>query len=498
MADRVAGRRMAHCVREDKERMEVFIGLDIGTSKLSAVALDAAGELVATVFRTNDADVSGLPPGHHEQAPRRIWELALDLLAELGRALAEVGGHVRALGLTGQMHGVLLADEALEPMTNLVTWQDRRAVEAGPDGAPFIVEFAERAGERALRDTGSRPATGYAAAALYWMDRSGRTPEGARWALTVHDWVAARLAGAGPVTDPTDAASTGLYNVRQGRWDERLLEAAGVPDALMPPVQEAGTAVGSVAHDLAAATGLGTEALVCTALGDCQAASLAALREPENEVVLNIGTGGQVGAVTGRFLHGPDLDVRPFPGGRLLSVGASLSGGAGFMYLAVHYARAIESIAGARVPLRDVLDALTGQARGVPPGADGLLVDPLFTGRRSDPALRGSIFGMSPSNNTPGHWARAFMEGLVDELHGYYQEMLDAGLAARGRLVGAGNGMRLNEVLREAAQRAFDMPLAVALWKEEAACGAALAAMVGAGALDGFAEAAGLVRHGPE
>ncbi len=134
-------------------------------------------------------------------------------------------------------------------------------------------------------------------------------------------------------------------------------------------------------------------------------------------------------------------------------------------------------------------------AADVPPGADGLRLEPLFLGKRSDPSLRGGLSGMSVENNSPGHWARAFIEGLVGELAGYYAQMLAAGLGARTRLVGAGNGMRRNAVMRQAAERAFGMPLSVPAWREEAACGAALCAMVGSGALRSFDEASALVRY---
>ncbi len=475
---------------------DIFLGLDIGTSTLCAVALDGRGRLIGSESLPNDSAVPDLPAGHREQSPRRILNLCLDLLRRLHGAIAPGAGSVQALGLTGQMHGVLLADERLDPLSNLITWQDRRADEPVPGAdRTFLEDLTERVPAGAFADTGSRPAAGYMASTLYRLSRGPGLPERARWALLVHDWVAAALAGAPPATDPTDAASTGLYNLRLGAWDERIMSAAAIDGALLPYVREAGGLIGSLSPETAEATGLPKEVTVHVPLGDNQASVLASLREPDVELLVNIGTGGQVSAVTYHFLTGADLDVRPFPGGRLLSVGASLCGGSAFTYLAEHYARTIAAVTGRDLGPSGVLDALVRLAAAAPPGANGLTVEPLFAGRRSAPASRGSVSGMSAENNAPGHWARAFIEGIVRELAGYYQQMLAAGLAPRVRLTGSGNGMRLNPVMRDAAARTFGMPVAIPKWREEAACGAALAAMVGAGALGSFREASTLVQY---
>ncbi len=443
--------------------MDHFVGLDVGTSKVSAVALDAEGRLIASAALPNDAGVEGLPPGRDEQSPGRICEIAARVLEELRREV----GVPRAIGLTGQMHGVLVADADLAPLTNLVTWRDRRAEERTPEGSTYLEGLGFGA-------------AGYGAATLYHMQRTAGLPEGARYVLLIHDWLAAKLAGCAPCTDPTDAASTGLYDVRAGRWDAARCEAAGVSMELLPPVREAGTPLGANVH---------------TALGDNQASVLASLGDPAAQVLVNIGTGGQVSAVTDRLLSGPDLDARPFPGGRSLSVGASLCGGAAFAYLGEHYARVVRALTGDDVDVDHVLSRLVELAADVPAGADGLRLEPFLLGRRSDPSLRGVLSGMSMENSAPGHWARAFIEGLVGELAGYYGQMLAAGLGERSRLVGSGNGMRRNTVMRQTAERAFGMPLSVPAWREEAACGAALCAMVGCGALESFDEASALVRY---
>jgi sedoheptulokinase len=476
--------------------MDLFVGLDIGTSKISAVALDARGALASCASRSNDAAVGGLAPGRDEQSPKKILEICLGVLHDLSQKLGVAAASVRAMGLTGQMHGGLLADENLQPLTNLVTWRDRRAEEPAEEGRSFLTEFLDRAALEELAATGMMPSAGYLGTTLYWFVRSGSLAPKSHWALTIHDWVASRMAGALTVaTDPSDAASTGLFDVQTGRWSAKLIEAAGVCATLMPRVQEPGTILGRLDERIASAVAIPPACSIHNALGDNQASVLASLRSPLEEVLVNIGTGGQTSAVTPRFLRAKGIEVRPFPGAKFLAVGASLCGGAAFRYLAEHYAVAIRELTGTEIPLENVMTVLSRLAEAAPAGAAGLIVEPLFLGRRDDPARRGAVCGMSMANNTPAHWARAFIEAMARELADYYRTMRQNGLSERTRLVGSGNGVRLNPLTRAVAAAEFGLPLSIPAWREEAACGAALSAMVGTGALESFDAARELVRY---
>ena len=477
--------------------MDIFIGLDAGTSKLAAVALDLSGDLLVTGARANDSELPAQPPGRHEQAPGRLLELALLLLRDVCTQLGGRAAAVRGIGLTGQMHGVLLVGPRLEPLSNLITWQDQRAGEPFGDGPrSYVEECLARVGRHVFEEAAVLPAAGYMGVTLFWLRRNGRIPEGARWALMCHDWLAARLAGAdAPATDPTDAASSGMFSVRDGQWHDAICNGFGVDRGTLPRVAEAGDVLGRISPRAASETGLPKDATVHVPLGDNQAGALACLRDTSAEVLVNVGTGGQTSAVTESLLLAPDIEPRPFPGRKVLACGMSLCGGAAFRYLAEHYARAIREFTGTDVPLSDILTDLVRLADAAPQGAEGLEVEPLFQGKRSAPAMRGGMRGMSLDNNTPAAWARAFIEGMVADLAGHYRRMLAAGLEPRSRLVVAGNAMRLNPVMRRVAAEAFQMPSAMPAWEEEAACGAALAAMVGSGAIASFEAAGELVRH---
>jgi sugar (pentulose or hexulose) kinase len=134
-------------------------------------------------------------------------------------------------------------------------------------------------------------------------------------------------------------------------------------------------------------------------------------------------------------------------------------------------------------------------ADAVPPGADGLRCEPLFTGTRREPARRGLFEGIGVDNFSPGHLTRALLEGVAAQFSDYYGEMQRCGAGGRDRLVGAGNGIRKNRLLRGILQEALGMEMSIPTHTEEAAYGAALLAAVGDGYFDSFEEAGKVIRY---
>ncbi len=253
----------------------------------------------------------------------------------------------------------------------------------------------------------------------------------------------------------------------------------GLPADLLPPVCETGVLAGPLAPDVARAVGLPQGTPVTVAMGDNQASFLGAVAEPTTSLLLNMGTGAQFSALAGGYTRLPGLDTRYFPGGRYLLVGAGLFGGRTYGYLQAFFRRVGEAFYGAHGD-ENLLAAMDRLAAGAPPGCDGLRCTPWFTGTRTDPAARARFDGVTPDNLTPGHLARAVLEGMAEAFHGFYEEMAHYA-GARGTLVGSGNGVRRNRLMAEILAARFGMPLRVPELDEEAAVGAALAAAVGLG-----------------
>lgn len=460
--------------------MKLALGLDLGTTSVSAVAVREDGSQAAAVSRPNRAAIPGNRPEDAFQDPGRHFEAAIAVLAELA---ATMDGSPCCLGMTGQMHGGMLIDQNRRPLTPLITWQDRGSTIAGPSGRSDLDAFLARAPVDAVAKTGCRPSAGYLGVTLFSLqNRPGdnsttRLPVEARWAVTLADWVAAELSAGDPTTDRSNAASTGLYNLEDDVWSEPLLAVAGIEASLLPTVQPSGIVVGDLAPEIAARTGLPAGLPICNAVGDNQAAVLGSVPAGESALQINVGTGGQINWPVPRFRRVDGMDVRCLPCDRFMLVGAGTAGGAAYAWVKETLANWLSAFQFHDDPGGDFLySRLSELAAAAPPDADGLVCEPFFRGTRRRPESRGSFGGISPRNFTPGHVARAVLNGIASALHDYLALAGDARPAEISRIIGSGNGLRQNRLLVESIARVFERDVWLPEHTEEAAYGTALLA----------------------
>jgi sugar (pentulose or hexulose) kinase len=488
---------------DPSENMAIVLGIDLGTTTLAGLALDCeSGAVVARHSLPNDAEVTSPADralGRSEWDAQAISARAAECLRNLAEQLEEKTGACAALGITGQQHGVVLVDEALQPLTPFINWQDQRAASGGShpgfaEGRTFLDEAIARLGPDAPRRAGCRLATGYLGATLFWLKVHDLLPARGR-ACFLGDFFAARLTGRGPVSEPTYAASSGLLDLGTRDWDLPSIEALGLPLSLFPPVCEAGTVLGVLQPEAARLTGLPEGLPVCVAIGDNQAAFLGCVADRDHSVLVNVGTGAQVAAFAEQAVYRPPLEVRPFPRAGNLLVNAGLSGGRVYALLERFFRGVGEQLLDtpAPAPLYERMNAL---AAGVPRGAGGLRCEPFFAGTRSDPARRATITGASLDNFTPAHLVRALLEGMARALAEGHRLIAELSGRSFTRLVGGGNGLRENAVLAGIVAEEFALPMTFGRHREEAAVGAALAAAVGVGLFDDLSGAGRLVEPG--
>lgn len=451
--------------------MSVVLAVDLGTTSTAAVAVDDAGKLIEVVRRPHGAEIAGLPSGHAEQDPRRHWDCAVDVLKRLTQRLSSPPV---ALGLTGQMHSVLTLDSDNQPLGNLITWQDRRANEPTDAGRTCLEQLLERCSSSAVADTGCRPAPGYAAVTLFVLHaREQLSAETSRIALLA-DWIAARLSDAELVTERSNAASTGAYDLRNDRWSGQLITAAGLNENWFPQVVAAGTPVGGLSAAAAEATGLPAGLPVLVAIGDNQASVLGSVPQAEPAIQMTIGTGGQINWPVESFLRVEGMDTRPLPPGRLMLVGAGMAGGDAFAWMN-RTVRSWLSAFGVEADQEDVYDRLLKLAGVVAPGADGLRCEPFFRGTRQEPLRRGEFKGVGTDNMSIGHAARAVLEGVARSFHDCWERADERPVDVQ-RIIGCGNALEQNPLLVEILSRQFRLPIYAPQNSEAAACGAALLA----------------------
>jgi len=459
----------------------MLIGLDIGTTSLSAIALDpATGRQVAHRTVANRAG-SSPGPGRTELDLSRLYELTVQCLSEVVALTELAHTAIQGIGVTGQQHGVALIGPDALPAAPAITWQDLRVQEPLPGSdRPVLDRFISAAGGReAFRNTGCLPAAGFLGPSLYWLNLQDALPDPPVIACFVPDAVVSFLTGTAVVCEPTLAGSSGIFDIRANCWDTTLLERLELPAGLFPSVGNAGDVVGGLRRELAEAVGLEPGTPVTVALGDNQASFIGSAPEPGRSLLLNVGTGGQISARTDGFHFIPGLENRPFPGRQYLLIGGGLFGGRSYAYLQSFFQQVGAELLAADVP-EDLYQRMTELAATVPAGSDGLRCEPFFTGSRTDPGLRASFSGLSPDNFTPAHFARALLEGMAEGFFAFFEQMKPV-VGTPPLLVGAGNGVRQNRLLAKILARRFGKPLLIPSHAEEAAVGAAVAAAVGLG-----------------
>lgn len=421
------------------------LGLDIGTTTVSAVVV-CDGVVASALTLKNGSFLDTGKSWEKVQDPAYICATALSAVD----SLLQEHPDVQRIGITGQMHGIVYLDKDGKPVSPLYTWQDGRGDLPHPEGGTWV--------EHLSRETGYPLATGFGMVTHYVNQHMGLVPEAATVFCTIHDYIAMVLAGATtPVTESSDAASFGLFDVEHLCFDMEAVKKAGMDVSMVPQL--------AVQGSIGAYRGIP----VYAAIGDNQASFLGATEGCLQAMLVNVGTGSQFSVYTPKYMTCPGLETRPFPGGYLL-VGSSLCGGRAYALLENFLRQTVQAVTGQEP--ESCYEALAKLLESQERPADMPRVTPLFQGTRQDPSLRGSIQGLSTENFTPRHFAWAMLEGMAGELHEMYCSYLAAG-GEPVALIGSGNGMRKNIHLQQCFARLFGQNVTMSGCTEEAATGAA-------------------------
>jgi xylulokinase len=197
--------------------MPIVLGVDLGTTKITSLAVDAAsGTIVATAAVANEANITSDHDrvlGHSEWDVDRITAAGYRCLAEVAKKIGSRAGEIVGMGVTGQQHGMLLADADRRPISPLINWQDRRALQLMPNRNTSWLAAARAAlGPDAWQRTGCHLHPGFMAVTLFEMATRGTLPANSR-ALFIMDHFTASLTGETPVSEPSCAGSSGVFNV---------------------------------------------------------------------------------------------------------------------------------------------------------------------------------------------------------------------------------------------------------------------------------------------
>jgi xylulokinase len=395
----------------------MLLGLDLGTSSVKALLMGEDGGALGD--GSAPYPVKAPRPGWAESSPEDWWSAVLEAAdAAVGRR----GAEVKAIGLSGQMHGVVLTDALGLPLRPAILWADARS-------------GAELAGYRALDGDlrlrlANPPAVGMAGPSLLWLrDNEQDEYTSARWALQPKDWIRMRLTG-DVGAEPSDASATLLYDLPADDWSYAAIEALGLRAELLAPLIPSAVVGGTLTGEAADELGLPEGLPVAAGAADTAAAMLGAGLLWPGPVQLTVGTGGQI--VTPKESPDPDprLSTHLYRGalpGLWYSMAAIQNAG-----LALEWVRTVLGVS---------WEEVYEEAFAVPPGAGGVVFLPYLSGERTprfDPGARGAWTGLG-LDHTRGHLLRAALEGVAFALREGLEALEGLGITAPElRLAGGG------------------------------------------------------------
>ncbi|OQA49096.1 MAG: Glycerol kinase [Firmicutes bacterium ADurb.Bin300] len=434
------------------------IGLDIGTTNICVAMTEMeTRRLVKTVTLKNDSFVVGEKPFQKMQDPEKIFGIVKKALSELMNTNTDIG----AIGVTGQMHGIVYCDKSGKHVSPLFTWQDCSGNEAfmGTTYCGYI-----------NKKTGYKTASGFGLVTHFYNTLNGITPLNSYKFCTIHDYIVMRLCALKePLVHISDAASFGIYDLVNNRFDFNSLDRLGLDSDILPNVTEKTVFAGKTNVDF-----LPKGIPVTVAIGDNQASFLGSVKSPPDSVLVNMGTGSQISVMTELVTCPSSGEIRPFLENTYLFVGSSLCGGRAYQILESFF-KDCRVLFG--LPENDdeslfpSMDKLSEKAFEL---SNPLLVGCEFCGTRENPDKRGVIENIGVDNFTPAHLICGVLRGTVNELFEIFESYRPYLTSQPKRLIGSGNGIRKSAVWQKLFEERFNMKLTVSENKEEAAYGASV------------------------
>jgi xylulokinase len=448
---------------------DLFLGIDCGTQGTKALLVQRDGAVLARGYARHDLiERAG---GAREQEPH-WWVDALRSAVRQAIAASPLPSpHVRALGVSGQQHGLVILDAQGEVIRPAKLWND---TETAPQNSDLLARFGGR--HAFFTRFGIVPLTGYTVSKLLWLAQNEHANFARiRHILLPHEYLNFWLTGQ-MRAEAGDASGTGFFDVRTRTWCREVLDAidggTGQLFGSLPALLQADDFVGPLRPQAAAELGLPATCMVSAGGGDNMMGAIGTGNVREGVVTLSLGTSSTVYSFRNRPAHDASGNVAPF---------CSSSGG--WLPL-VCTMNATNVVTGTVHLLGKTVADIEPALETTPPGAGGLTMLPFLNGERTPdlPRARGSLHGISATNFTPSHLIRAAVEGVSFGILNGLDLMLEGAPVQLMQVIGGGARSRAwRQLLADATGATIQVPQ-----EEESGClGAAMQAMVAAGKADG-------------
>ena len=449
--------------------MKVILGLDIGTSSSKALIIDEKGRTLG--FASSSYDFDTPRPGYAEQDAEQLFDATLKAIND---AMGMVGDScdVVAIGITGQMHGLVALDKDKKPVGKIIIWADKRSSEIKPELEGLNLE----------KKTKNPFSAGFLLPSLVWVKKNNPVSFAAiRYVMLPKDYIRFRLTG-NIGTDFSDASGTFLFNTETESWDKEAIESLGLSGICFPEIHRSAEIAGTLQTEAAARCLISEDTPVVYGGGDSPMQLVGNGLVSEGQLCTNIGTASQINYICRNPLNVWNKlnTFHHIPDNLWITVGASLNGG-----IALKWAK--KAFFDNHVDFNG-MDMLAKDSK---PGANGVVFLPFLCGERSpymNPDAKGILYGLTIS--TEQHdIVRSIMESVVFSFRDCLEVILANGQKTDDVIIAAGGGARSPLWLQIQADvlkkeiRVFDEAI-------EAAKGACLTAAVGAGLYSSFEEAA--------
>ena len=456
--------------------MSTFLGIDIGTSGTKTLAIDEAGTILAEA--SAEYPLYHPKPMWSEQDPEDWWQATIKTVKSVVRKAKLKPQDVKAIGLSGQMHGSVFLDKKDQVVRKALLWNDQRT-------AAECEEIEQRAGGRKklIKMVANPALTGFTAPKILWLrNREPKNFAKTTKILLPKDFVRQRLTGEF-ATEVSDASGMLLLDVAKRNWSKPLLSKLDLDPQLFATCYESEQVTGKLLPAVAKQLGLSTDCVVVGGAGDCAANGVGTGVVKKGVLSTSIGTSGVM------FVHSDKVEIDPE--GRLHTfchavhgkwhmMGVNLTAGGSLQWFRERLCAELG---------KKAYDILDQEAQAVAPGAEGLFFLPYLAGERTphaDPDARGSLVGLT-LKHTRGHIARAIMEGVTYSMRDSLEIIQEMGVPVRQIRVSGGGSK--SALWRQLQADVFGQKVVTINAEQGPAFGVALLAAVGAGAYKNVEEA---------
>lgn len=443
----------------------MWLGIDIGTGGSRALLVDHAGRVVAAHTAAHD-DILMLQPLWAEQRPENWWDATVTAIRGVLSAAGVKGSDIQGIGLSGQMHGLVILDDANQVIRPALIWCDQRSQKQ--------VDWVNRAvGKARVLECIANPVlTGFTLPKLLWVrDNEPERYARVRKVLLPKDYVRFRLTGEF-ATEVSDASGTALFDVVKRRWSYELADAVGVDRSVLPACFESSEVSGCITPEVAERTGLATGTPVVGGGGDQAASAVGNGIVAPGLISCTLGTSGVVFAHMEEVAYDPAGRVHTFchaVKGKWHVMGVTQGAGLSLQWFRNQLAPGVD------------YDTLMAEAATAPAGSQGLYWLPYLMGERTphlDATARGGWLGL-----TARHRRADLIRALVEGVSYSQKDCLDIveSLGVSVASVRASGGGAKSPFWRQVLADVFARPVVTLESQEGSALGAALLAMVGTG-----------------